>query len=177
MAFASEDAAASAPSEAALRDYFEAHRIRYAAPTRAALRHAFFSTDRGERQAETDARLAMGVLHAAPEEPNASSGDPSLLPLAYADVSLDDLARDYGPDFVRAVRTAPLGAWTGPVRSPFGWHLIRVEGRPAARAAAFADVRDRVRDDWAADRRKAAQDAFLARLRARYRVTVAGVVS
>ena len=175
MGFASEDAAGGEPSEADQRAYFARHADRYAQPTRVALRHRFFSTDRGEEQARRDANLALGATQAQPDEPNEVVGDPSLLPLAYADVSLRDLARDYGPEFVKAAQTAPLGTWVGPVRSPFGWHLIRVESRPAPQPVAFDSVRDRVREDLAADRRKTAADAFLARLRTRYRVRVAGV--
>jgi hypothetical protein len=41
-------------------------------------------------------------------------------------------AQRYGDAFARALETAPLGSWIGPLRSPFGGHFVRVLGREAA---------------------------------------------
>jgi peptidyl-prolyl cis-trans isomerase SurA len=38
------------------------------------------------------------------------------------------------PEFERAAFSAPLGVIVGPIRSPFGWHLIRVDEQLAAEA-------------------------------------------
>lgn len=172
MAFSSEDpAAVSEPSEAALRAYYARHKAGYGRPGRATLRHVIFSADRGAAQAQTAARNALARATAG-EEPR---GDPSLLPLTYADVSVIDLARDYGPAFASAVERAPIRAWSGPIESGLGVHLLKVERRSPAETPAFEAVRTQVRDDYLAQQRKIAAEAFLHRLRAKYRVEVAGV--
>jgi parvulin-like peptidyl-prolyl isomerase len=171
MAFASEDLGATAePDEATLRSFYEAHRAQYATPAHIALRHAFFSGDRGPGAA----RAAAGEALARARRGADPGGDPSLLPLTYADANLDDLERDYGGAFAKAVQTAPLGAWVGPVASAYGYHVLRVDSREGAAIAPFETVKADVRDAWSADRRAAANAAFLAGLRKRYRVVVVG---
>jgi peptidyl-prolyl cis-trans isomerase C len=171
MAFASEDVGAIAePGEPTLRAWYAAHPAQYAMPTHIALRQAFFSGDRGAEAAREAASAAL----AAARRGEAPIGDPFVLPLTYADASLDDLTRDYGPDYARAVQAAPLGAWTGPVASAYGMHVIRVESRQGAATAPFEQVRADVRDAWLAERRAANNATFLAALRKRYRVVVAG---
>jgi hypothetical protein len=133
----------------------------------------FFSGDRPHGGAE---KAAAQALERAEEGGRADpSGDPFLFPLAYDDVSLQDLLRDYGAAFVRELETAPIGAWQGPVLSPYGWHIVKVTARHAAPSTAFETVRAQVRDAWLADRRAEANAAFLRDLRKRYRVVVAGI--
>ena len=100
-------------------------------------------------------------------------GDPSLLPQTYADVTLEELARDYGPTFEAAVRDAPTGAWVGPVESPYGFHLIQVQARRAGETPPLSQVRDDVRAAWVDERRKANNQAFIRRLWRRYDVQIA----
>jgi peptidyl-prolyl cis-trans isomerase C len=171
MAFASEDVGEIAePDEAALRAFYDRTKSQYLQPGHTALRQLFFSGDRGEGPARAAAMAALAKLNGG----RAASGDPFLLPLTYADVSQDDLARDYGPAYAKAVQAAPLNSWVGPIASAYGLHLVRVTGRQGAEVAPFEAVRQDVRDAWLADRRAANNTAFLARLRQRYRVEVAG---
>lgn len=170
MAFASEDTTADVePDEPALRAFYQKTRQAYQAPAHVALRHLYFSDDRPAGDAKEAAALSLRALAAGRPAP---AGDPFVLPLAYADISLDDLARDYGPAFVEAVATAPPGAWRGPVKSAFGWHLVRVEARHPARVAPFAAVRDEVREVYLADRRRIGNAQMMARMRGRYRIVV-----
>ncbi len=174
MSFATEDTAqVTAPSEADLRAYYARTADRYAAPARVAFQQVFFSGDRPHGGAE---KAAAQALHRAEEGGRADpTGDPFLFPLAYDDVSLQDLLRDYGSAFVKELETAPIGTWQGPVLSPYGWHIVKVTARRAPPSTAFESVRDQVRDAWLADRRAEANAAFLRDLRKRYRVVVAGV--
>jgi hypothetical protein len=173
MAFATDDTAAvTEPAEAALRAYYAATAERYAAPARVAFQQVFFS---GDRPAGGAQRAALHALERAQEDNRDPSGDPFLFPLAYDDVSVGDLLRDYGPAFVKALETAPIGSWQGPVLSPYGWHLVRVSVRRQPTAVSFESVRAQVRDAYLAERRADANTAFLQNLRKRYRVVVAGV--
>jgi hypothetical protein len=173
MAFATEDvAAADEPSEAALRGYFAAHADRYAGAAHVSFRQVFFSGDRPHGQAREAARAALGL---AGEDHRDPAGDPFFFPLAYDGVATRDLERDYGAAFVQALERAPVGEWSGPVISPYGWHLIEITARTPAPPADFDRVRDQVREAWLQERRAEANAAFMRKLRARYRVIVAGV--
>lgn len=171
MAFAGEDVGAIAePDAATLRAYYQRTKAQYATPAHIALRQVFFTGDRGVEAARAAAAQALERARRG----EAVAGDPFLLPLTYADASLDDLLRDYGPAYAKAVQTAPLGAWIGPVLSAYGMHLVRVENRQGAEVAPFDQVRGDVRDGWIAERRAANNAAFLQGLHRRYRVVVAG---
>lgn len=174
MAFASEDVGAvPEPSEAQLRAFYAQSQERYATPAHIALRQVYYSADRGP-QARSAAAQALARTVAVSDVAAEAVGDPFVLPLSYADVSLDDLSRDYGAEFAKAVQRAPLGQWTGPVASPYGQHLVRVESRSGAAVAPFESVRADVRDSWMADQRANRNAAFLQGLHRRYRVVVAG---
>ena len=173
MAFATEDTQVAEPTDAELRAYYAKTADRYAAPARVSFQQVFFSGDRPNGGAE---KAAGQALERAEEGGRADpSGDPFLFPLAYQDVSAQDLLRDYGTAFVKTLTNAPIGAWAGPVSTPYGWHLVKVSARAAAGQAAFDSVKPQVRDALVAERRAEANAAFLKSLRKRYRVVVAGV--
>jgi hypothetical protein len=168
MAFASEDLQpVPEPSDSDLRAWYAAHPTDFVAPATASFRHVFFSGDAAGAEARARAALAL---------PNpAGSGQPFVLPLSYVGVAVRDIERDYGSAFSHQVETAPEGRWTGPVKSAYGWHILRVERRVPVTASAFDAVRSDVSDAWKADRRAQANQAFIRKLRARYRVEVAGM--
>lgn len=172
MAFASEDTVEiPEPSEAELAAYYQANQARYAAPERVALRHVFFSNDRTEVSPPVAASDALRALKAG----GRVTGDPSMLPQSYADVTIETLERDYGEPFAKAVAAAPVGQWTGPVESAYGLHLVRVESRQGRKVPPLAEVRDEVRVAWIDDRRAVALREQLAELRRGYRIEVAGL--
>lgn len=172
MAFASEDVGAvSEPDAATLQRFYDKTSDHYATPARLALRHVFFNADRTGESPQAAATEALAQLKSG----TPAAGDPALLPLTYADVAVTDLARDYGPQFLEMALEAPVGAWAGPVASPYGVHLIRVEKRLASEVPPLADVRAEVRAAWLAERRLANNRKFLDGLRRRYRVEIAGL--
>jgi parvulin-like peptidyl-prolyl isomerase len=65
-----------------------------------------------------------------------------------------------------------LGTWQGPVSSGYGWHLVKVDERTAARLPELAEVQDQVRRDWADVQRRMANEEVFARVRARYEVVI-----
>jgi parvulin-like peptidyl-prolyl isomerase len=64
----------------------------------------------------------------------------------------------------------PVGRWSGPFRSGYGWHLVRVDRRDAPQVRPFADVEERVRADWQADRQTRSSRLALDRILAEYQV-------
>lgn len=170
MAFASEDASVPQASEATLRAWYSLHTGQFAAPAKLTLRQVFFSADRTGVQPAIAAREALEKL----QKGESADGDPSLLPTTYAEADPRELARDFGPDFVKLAESAPTGRWVGPVASPFGMHLLRVEGRQASAPQPFEAVRSEVQAAWLAERREQANAAFLQNLRRRYRVVITG---
>jgi len=171
MAFAGEDMTRTPdPSETDMRAYFDAHRDAYTLPPSVSLRQIFFSRDRDGATARDAAQAALGLVNRAGARP--PRGDPFMLPLEAADVRQDDLRKNFGDAFAAAVAGAPPGRWIGPVESPYGLHLIRVEAHKSGRAPTFDDVRAQVHDALLAERRAAANAAYRKSLRNRYRIEV-----
>jgi len=81
------------------------------------------------------------------------------------DAEWDSVSRQFGDDFANSLRNAPQGKWSGPVRSGFGWHAVRVRNVVAAGTPALSAVRQRVSNDWRAEtqtkREAAAYQALL----------------
>ena len=123
----------------------------------------------GSRRRRPGARGAASLRRARrPIPPRRAHGDPCLYGSELSLRSEAELARSGGAAFARAVFAAQTGAWTGPVASSQGWHLVFVRERVPARGAEFAAVRDAVRDACIAERQDAALRDGVARLRAAY---------
>jgi hypothetical protein len=157
--------------EAELRDYVAQHPERYSQPPRYAFRHVFFSVD---REPGAVARAARGRLEKLRTQAGAEmAGDPFLLGNRFPPRSETDIARQFGTDFARALAQIPPGQWAGPLRSPYGLHLVRVEQVEAAAPPDFEQVRQRAAYALLAEREKEVLREELVRLRQRYRVEVA----
>ena len=80
----------------------------------------------------------------------------------------DDVDRLFGGQgFAAAVFAAPTGRWVGPLRSGFGWHLVRVTAAAPAHSRDFDAAHDDALRAWQeqdrADRDAAAYQQLLAR--------------
>lgn len=170
MAFVSDDLAIVAePAEDALREYFNAHREAYTTPDLYALRHVYFNPDR-HTTLDADAQRALQRLARGANADDV--GDPFMLPRELADVSRDDIARDFGSSFADAVTGSTPGSWSGPVRSPFGVHLVKLESHTPSSTARFEDVRDQVREAYLAEKQRDANAALRTKLRQQYTIIV-----
>jgi len=84
----------------------------------------------------------------------------------------DLVGRRFGPEFVDGLAKLPTGAWSGPVRSAFGFHLVLVSEKRPAEQPALAEVRAIVARDYAVERRESANRELYKRLRAEYRIEI-----
>jgi hypothetical protein len=139
------------PSDAELESYFAAHPRRYGQDARVTFTHVYFSVHVGEEVARARARQALDVLARRAEQPG-DLGDAFHDSYHFSAYEREQLHRLFGrSEFADAAFTAPLERWTGPYRSAYGVHLIRVEARAEAQPATFAAVRDKVRADYLLD--------------------------
>jgi hypothetical protein len=98
-------------------------------------------------------------------------GDPFPLQRSYAELTEQEIAQIFGrTPLVAALFTAPEQRWSGPVRSGYGWHLIFVSKRTPQTVEGFAKVRERVRDGYLAEQRRAANEEQYRALQSRYSI-------
>jgi len=159
------------PPDGALEAYLADNRESFRLPARVAFTQIYFDPDRTD--AETAAEAALAALGGDQPPSSDALGDPTMLPAVMPLTSSERIAATIGPEFAAAIEAAPVGEWTGPVRSAFGWHLVHVDEREPARDPPLEDISDIVRRDWEQQRRREIADARFAELRRRYTVVVA----
>jgi hypothetical protein len=169
--FLAEDLAgvSRAPTEEELRRFFAATREQWTRPARVRLIHVYAGPSRrDELSALRPAAIAAEA--AVPGEPPAL-GEAFPLPRTVA-MTRDELAATYGAVFADAAFALAPGAWSEPIESKFGWHLVRVLDRRDAGPATFEDVRSQLPLTYLVARKKQAAADFLRQAATRYRITV-----
>jgi len=161
-------------TEQDLASFFALRTDRYRVPARLSIAQVYFrdEEDAGDAQARaTQVRDRFSNLE--PEDAElAEAGDSIMLETVYRDVTAPELERLFGSDFAAEVLSLPEGQWSGPVRSGYGLHVVKVLERTAGRIPELADVRDRVKDDLRYENRKAAEEQGYQEVAGRYRVVM-----
>jgi parvulin-like peptidyl-prolyl cis-trans isomerase-like protein len=157
------------PDEAALRAHYARHAAAYQSPARVRCTQLYF---RGDRERAARALLAKLRADAALPERAQTLGDPFLYGAEQPLQTHDDLAGRFGTAFADGVFAAPSGAWSGPIPSSYGVHLVFVHEREEPRALGFDEVRAMLRHELVAERRTAALERGLYALRREVRVVL-----
>jgi hypothetical protein len=171
--FLTEDlTGAHVPTDVELEQYLASHRERYTAPARLTFSQLYFSQARRGTQTQSDAARALASLRAGRTPPYELRGDPSLIQSEFVDMTPEEIGRAMGQDFGAAIARVSGDIWQGPLRSSYGWHLVKVERRVDAAAPSLATVRDAVRRDWEEEQRRHLNEDLYRRLRERYEVVI-----
>ena len=171
------DAGADAlsPTDADLEAYLKSHPESFTIDPAISFQQIFLNPQRQGAAIDQSAANILKDLTVNPEIDASTLGDPSLLPAEMPLTSLKSIGHVFGSEFADAIGTAKAGAWTGPIASGFGLHLVRVSERLEGRVPALSDVRDAVIREWTNDKRKTLENDQLAALLKRYGVTVESV--
>ncbi len=159
------------PDEATLQQSVQTQPERYATPARYSFELRYFSTDQdaraGRQLAPQRAELAMQRLRRG----QTAVADSFALGDLHENLSGNELEVRFGANaLTQTVRTAPLGQWTGPVQSGFGWHLVKVTARTAELPPIYADVKAVARVHWQEEQREKLREAAIDALVAKHKV-------
>jgi hypothetical protein len=166
------DLEAPAPTDAELQAYLTANSAAFEIDPMLSFRQIFLNPKLHGNVVEQDAAAILEVLLSQPAADPAQLGDATLLPPELPPTSKRIVGEIFGADFAEAIDKAIPGQWTGPIRSSFGLHLVRVMERVPGRVPALAEVREAVARDWANARRKELEERRFAELLKRYVVTI-----
>ena len=160
------------PSEAELQQFYTVHAQRFRSDARISFRHVYFSPQR-RANARLDATDALRqLLEEGAPPPTGELGDRLLVETEFHDESRQFISGTFGPDFARAVFSLRPDAWSGPIESGYGLHLVRVSTLQEARLRPLSEVRERVVEEWRREQEKAAKERYLAELRRKYGLVV-----
>ena len=171
MQYLTQDLADPEPgSGAELEAFYAAQPELFAVPALATFEQVFFDPGKRGAALESDAVAALAKLEAGAA--SSEVGDRTPLRESYANAPREQVAILFGDALADAVFGAAPGHWNGPYRSDFGLHVVRLTSRTERTLPPYADVRERVAAEFAADRRRARNDAEYARMRSHYDVAI-----
>lgn len=158
------------PSDAVLRAYFDKHRAALAEPALVNFCQVYVATGSDRAAALVHARQIGADLATGRIAPG-DAGDAIDVPPCMTGADRATLRRTFGDFFAATLVKLPIGKWVAPVESGYGFHAVRVTARVAA-PSQFEDRRPEVLAEWQRDERMRLRTERMARLRARYRVTI-----
>ncbi|MDX2169519.1 MAG: peptidylprolyl isomerase [Deltaproteobacteria bacterium] len=156
----------STVDEDELRRFYRDHAGDYRQPDRVDLQQVFLRRAHDGGDADSAQRLLVG-LRAGDDHTAVPAGDAFPLPRRLTGQSRAQLEKAFGAGFAAQVMSGTPGTWIGPLDSPYGAHLVRVEAHRNGAVAPFEAVRGQVLERWREQRRRERLAALLAELRRR----------
>ena len=160
------------PDEEELEAYLKTNPGKFELDPQIALEQVFLNPERRGDRIEADAASILEVLNSNGSADAATIGDATLLPFELDLTSSSRIGQTFGPKFAKAIEQLAPGTWSGPVKSAFGMHLVRVNKREPGRVPALGEVRGAVKREWSAEQRKKLEDKRYSELLKRYKVSI-----
>ncbi len=158
------------PTRQDLSDFYQRQAERFTDPERRSFRHVYINVDRAGADAERLAIEALERLRSGADP--GQVGDRFMMPSGYVLHSEAETGRNFGSGFAEALFELPIGGWQGPVASGYGLHLVEVTDSQEASMPDLADIEDRVRNEYLAEAKRRADEAFYEQVRSKYTVSI-----
>lgn len=164
------------PNEQVLRAYYSSHAALFTSPASVAFDQVYFSPDRdGWPGARARALRVRAALASGSRVALARLDDPFPVQLPSGELTREDAERLFGASGIAAALFhGKPGQWSQPLRSGYGWQLVRISHLSPPRTAPFGEVRDEVQADWMQEEAKRLERRELDALRSRYQVVRVG---
>jgi hypothetical protein len=172
MEFLVDDFSAADPTDVDLQQFLDDDPERFRRDPRITFEHVYF-VDAESHEIEA----ALAALQNNEPFDFEFGSTVGLLPRRFDDASETNVAGQFGADFTMVLFALDTEQWTGPVESPFGTHLIRIDQVSDGRVPPLDEIRNEVQREWLVDRRDAAQQAFFDSLRGKYTITIEDYVA
>ena len=163
------------PTDEELQTYFDEHQDRYQEPARYTFTQVFIDPDkRGDTTLE-DAEAIKATLIAQGDEAIEDAGalgDDFMLQNYFPEKDQVEIQKQFGSGFSESLIKLLPGQWRGPILSGYGVHLVYVSNISEPPAPVFAEVRERVVQDWETEKGEELNDNFYANLRDQYTIVI-----
>ena len=162
------------PTDEELQTYFEEHQDRYQEPALYTFTQVFIDPDKRGDATLDDAEKIKAALIAKGEaiEDAGALGDDFMLQTYYPEKDQVEIQKQFGSGFTESLLELSPGQWHGPVLSGYGVHLVYISSVSEPPAPVFAEVRERVVQDWTTDKGEELNEKFYANLRDQYTVVI-----
>jgi hypothetical protein len=162
------------PTDEELVAYFDAHQDRYQEPALYTFTQVFFNPDKRGDTTLDDAEAVKATLTARGDaiEDAGALGDDFMLQSYYPEKDPLEIQKLFGSGFTESLMDLTPGQWHGPVLSGYGTHLVYVSSIHEPSPPVFAQVRERVVQDWTSERSEELNEQFYANLRGGYTIVI-----
>jgi|GEM_PF-1698184 len=133
------------PSRSALQQFINNNPGHFTSPERFSFSHIIFRNNFRGESAENDAVSTLEVLSSSPNLDYSKLGDPLLNARAAEMMTGPELVQKYGTHFLTHLRRAEIGVWQKPIKSRFGYHLIRINRVVPAQVKRLDEVENQAR--------------------------------
>ncbi len=160
-----------AASDATLQSFYDANQADFLIEPEVEFQQILIDSEKDREPAEARAEQLLRQLRDSSQDVDASElGDATLLPYATRLSSVTRIGNAFGENFAKKLATLPAGEWTGPIKSPFGLHLVHITDRRDERLPPLNEIRKAVEQKWRTQERDQFQQDEYDRLRANYEV-------
>jgi len=162
------------PTEEELQAYFTEHQDLYQKPALYTFTQVFIDPDKRGDATLADAEKIKATLIAQGDAvDNAGAlGDIFMLQNYYPEKDQIEIQKQFGSGFTESLIKLSPGQWHGPVLSGYGVHLVYVNNITEPPVPIFAEVRERVTQDWKSDKGEELNEKFYASLRDQYTIVI-----
>jgi hypothetical protein len=154
------------PDDDALRTHMQDNPDQFKRPARVAFEQIYL----GDNVSKNDVEKVRAQLEAGADLHSLGRG--GLLPASLPVSTPQQVDGTFGTGFFASVFDAEPDTWSGPVRSGYGWHLVRVSERQIAAVADIDEMRDDVLSHWRRNEAEALTQRQYGILRERYDVVL-----
>lgn len=161
LGFLVEEVPMEGDESQAIEEYYRQNLEKYSLPVRHSISQIFFS----------DRESAGGIRTSLSEGTDwRILGENSLLNASYVSRSEREIESIFGRVFVGQLFTLVQGQWVGPIRSSYGFHLVRLERMLPSQATPLAYIERKVFADYQQSRADAAMEKYYQDLLQKYEV-------
>lgn len=159
-------------NEEVVAAYYRDHREQFRQPAVVRLSHVFVGDQDDEGRRRASALFDRVRERNLSFETAIALGDVFYGGHHFVSVTQRQLAGVLGGEFAGAVQDLPNGQWSGPVPSPFGWHLVHKSTVTPEQTLPLSAVRERIRETLRRERQQAVVARRVSALRDGYRVVI-----
>jgi len=98
--------------------------------------------------------------------------DPFLLGKNFVDVDLNKIKNDFGESFSQSIKNMELNKWVGPIKSPYGHHIVFISNYKDGYFPEISMVLKQVEIDLLQLRRDSAIQKYLEEIQSEYKIYI-----
>lgn len=151
------------PSESQLNTYLSDNPDKFRQDPVISFQHIYFA-ENGREAAMTQ---LYNINNNLPVDEN-SFGNLSLLPSSFSNEQYFRIKRSFGEKFAESVFKLDSIKWQGPIKSAYGWHLVKVTHINPGYVPELSEIWDLVEREWSVEEKKMKKDQQYQKIKEKY---------